>query len=268
LLNSDNKLRAIRVLSPITIVSNGSTHYSIGLDSAVINSRSYTKSESDVMINSVLNTGAISKSFKSNANEDVMIFNNTKDVEIKGNMFITKDFSILGNSFISGDLQIINNKKIITSEISTKLLIVDSSGVIFKNTSSSDILKVFNSGTVLHSNDMIIRGNITIDGEATLNGKINSMYWVAAHCSSNGTVQIQKGIHNLVVSKNVSDTAYGITFPAHPDGANYIVMISSTEFHSCYRFLTSTSFTVYLRNVNSAGGSPNGSGEFDILVLK
>ena len=140
--------------------------------------------------------------------------------------------------------------------------------MIFKNTSSADILKVFNSGTVLHSNDMIIRGNITIDGEATLNGKRNSMYWAAAHCATNGDILIQKGNHNLVVSKNANDTAYVITFPAHPDGANYIVLISSTEFHSCYRFVTSTSLTVYLRNANTAGGSPNGSGEFDVVVLK
>ena len=91
---------------------------------------------------------------------------------------------------------------------------------------------------------------------------------MAAHCATNGDIIIQKGIHNLVVSKNVNDTAYGITFPAHPDGANYIVLLSSTEFHSCYRFLTSTSFTVYLRNANSSGGSPNGSGEFDVVVLK
>ena len=72
----------------------------------------------------------------------------------------------------------------------------------------------------------------------------------------------------MTVSKSATDTAYGISFPAHPDGVNCIVMISSTEFHSCYRFLTSTSFTVYLRNASYAGNSSNGSGEFDILVLK
>ena len=189
-------------------------------------------------------------------------------IELKGNAFVSNNLSVLGTTLFSENVEIVNNGKIITPEVSTKIINVDSSGTVLKNTSGVDMSKIFNSGTLLASNSVIIRENLTVDGDITFNGNVSSMYWAAAHIDTNGNILSQKGSNAITCNKRSGDIAYDISFASHPDLNNYVVLLSSTEFHTCYRFQNSTSFVVYLRNAATSGSAPNGDGTFDILKLK
>ena len=80
-------------------------------------------------------------------------------------------------------------------------------------------------------------------------------------------VLVQKGEHDITCAKLGSDTAYDISYPAHPDGVNAVILLSSTEFHTCYRLQTSTGVRVYVRGSTNAG-SNQGDGDVNLVILK
>ncbi len=113
---------------------------------------------------------------------------------------------------------------------------------------------------------------VTIDDDMFVDGhlaytSIDSPYWAACHCSANGTISHQKGKHTIAVSKRSGDTAFNVSFPAHPEGDEYLVLSSSSEFHIMHRSRTSTSLIVYLRGSTNLGES-QGGGSFNIAIVK
>jgi hypothetical protein len=87
--------------------ANQATTYTKTEDNALLNAKAnqattYTKTEADTLVTSVLRTGATSVSLKNNSNEDVAIFYNTKDIEMKGAAYIYGGMSVLGASVLAG----------------------------------------------------------------------------------------------------------------------------------------------------------------------
>ncbi len=111
---------------------------------------------------------------------------------------------------------------------------------------------------------------MTVDDDLFVDGHlhyttITSPYWVACNCIADGTISHQKGEYDIGIVRRSGDTAFNVTFPAHPEGDKYLVLLSSNEYHIFYRSETSTGFILYLR------GSTNesqGDGGFNIAILK
>ncbi len=142
------------------------------------------------------------------------------------------------------------------------------------NASGDAELKVDYLNTTLETDWIRARTatGVTIDDDLFVDGHlayttIDSPYWVAANCSANGTISHQKGKHDIGIVKRSGDTAFNVSFPAHPEGDKYMVIISSSEFHIIYRSQTSTSLILYLRGSTNAGAS-QGDGSFNIAILK
>ena len=79
---------------------------------------------------------------------------------------------------------------------------------------------------------------------------------------------MQKGEHEITSAKVGSDTAYDISYPAHPDGVNAVILLSSTESHTCYRSQTSTGFRVYIRGSTNAGTNQGDGDVVNVVNLK
>ena len=211
------------------------------------------------------NTGATSKSIKNVANEDVLVMYNTKDVEMKGNAYVYEGLSVLGdtvlgNAVLSGSCEIQGGA--IINEARIDAIGMSSSGFKVMDSGDNDVLKVFNSGTVLMSNDLIVRGNLTVDGT------VPNLFWCAGTFDQNGTVFAQKGLHPFTMTKPSGlDTAFDVTFPAHPEGANWTYSINSTEYHTFVREQTSTSFRLWMRQSGNGDGW-QGEGLTSFMMLK
>ena len=113
---------------------------------------------------------------------------------------------------------------------------------------------------------------VTVDGDLFVDGNlhyttITSPYWAACRFNTAGAVLVQKGEHDITCAKLGSDSAYGISYPAHPDGVNAVILLTSTEFHTCYRSQTSTGVRVYVRGSTNAG-SNQGDGDVNVVILK
>ena len=94
-----------------------------------------------------------------------------------------------------------------------------------------------------------------------------SPYWAAETIDVGGNETSQKGRHALVVVHVGGDgSAYDCSFPAHPDGARYLLLHSSTEFHSLVRNQTSYSFKFYMRKLTNVQGV-GGEGDASIVIL-
>ncbi len=142
------------------------------------------------------------------------------------------------------------------------------------NASGDAELKVDYLNTTLETDWIRARTatGVTIDDDLFVDGHlayttIDSPYWVAANCSANGTISHQKGAHDIGIVKRSGDTAFNVSFPAHPEGDKYLVLTSSSEFHIIYRSQTSTSLIIYLRGSTNAGAT-QGDGSFNIAILK
>ncbi len=142
------------------------------------------------------------------------------------------------------------------------------------NASGDAELKVDYLNTTLETDWIRARTaiGVTIDDDMFVDGHlayktIDSPYWVACNCSANGTISFQKGKHAIVVAKRGGDIAYDVSFPEHPEGDKYMVIISSTEYHTFYRSQSSTGFILYLRG-STNGTVAQGDGSFNIAILK
>ncbi len=98
-------------------------------------------------------------------------------------------------------------------------------------------------------------------------GSMPSPNWAAATFDALGNLAPnQKGRHAMTVTKLSGDSAFDEIFPAHPDGARYVVLHSSTEFHTLIQNQTSTSFRFYTRKSSNAGGT-EGDGDVSIVIM-
>ncbi len=142
------------------------------------------------------------------------------------------------------------------------------------NASGDAELKVDYLNTTLETDWIRARTatGVTIDDDLFVDGHlayttIDSPYWVAANCSANGTISHQKGKHAIGIAKVSGDTRFNVSFPAHPEGDKYMVLLSSNEYHVLYRDQTSTGFTLYVRGSTNGAGN-QGAGSFNIAILK
>jgi hypothetical protein len=120
-------------------------------------------------------------------------------------------------------------------------------------------LQVNDEGNIICHYDLIVNGNILAAN--------SNPYWIAAKVGFNGSVKTNSGRYNITsVSKLSSDSAYDITFPAHPLGANAVVFICASEFTSFYRTQTSNSIRVYTRGATNVPGT-NTDYDFNIFIL-
>ena len=108
--------------------------------------------------------------------------------------------------------------------------------------------------------------SLSVDGHLPYNS-IDSPYWAACNCSANGTISHQKGKYAIGIVKRGEDIAYDVTFPAHPEGKRYMVLISSNEYHFFYRGEISTGLILYLRGSTNLS-TAQGDGGFNIAILK
>ncbi len=123
------------------------------------------------------------------------------------------------------------------------------------------------AAAVLCQDNLNVQNDLHIGGNLTCNGTTPNPYWVACNCIANGTISFQRGQYAIMVSKRGGDIAYDVSFPAHPDGDKYIVLISSNEYHTFYRSHTSTGFILYIR-ASTNGTVAQGDGSFNIAILK
>ena len=114
---------------------------------------------------------------------------------------------------------------------------------------------------------LTISDNLHVTGNLTVQGATPTAYWACCNIDKFGVAHSQKGMHNIVSSKMSGDTAYYISFPAHPDGVNYVCLMGSTEYHCIYYNETSSGFTIYLRNLANSQGT-TGNGRVNIAILK
>jgi hypothetical protein len=109
--------------------------------------------------------------------------------------------------------------------------------------------------------------NLHVEGNLTVTGSAPSPYWAGCNFDESGSIFSQKGRFDMTVTKPGGDTYYTITFPSHPDGARYVCLHTSTEYHCLIRDQTSTSCTIYTRtHANVAGPTGNGNVSFVILM--
>ncbi len=142
------------------------------------------------------------------------------------------------------------------------------------NTSGESLMRVDYTNTSLDVNVVrpISNPGVTVEGDLFVDGHlhyttITSPYWVACDCIADGTISHQKGEYDIGIVKRSGDTAFDVTFPAHPEGDKYLALLSSSEFHIIYRSQTSTSLIIYLRGSTNAGAT-QGDGSFNIAILK
>ncbi len=144
-------------------------------------------------------------------------------------------------------------------------------GLILRNGADTAVQVLGNSntgseGNVIVYNDATIIGNLTVNGTINSGDEIYNPYHICGNASVNGVVSDQKGIHAMAVTKSSSDTAYYVTFPAHAT-ANYVVFLSSAEFHVMYRNPATAGVMVYLRTTTNTGGQ-QGGGMWNIAILR
>ncbi len=92
-------------------------------------------------------------------------------------------------------------------------------------------------------------------------------FWCACHIDYDGVTSSQKGIHNLVCVDKNNPGDFNMTFPPHPDGLNYVVMLTSTEYHVFYRSITDSSFILSLR-IHNNSASFSHDGFINCIILK
>ena len=72
-------------------------------------------------------------------------------------------------------------------------------------------------------------------------------------------ILLQKGRNDFSIASGGGTHAWTISFPAHPDGANAVVLVTSGHYRTLIRFQTSTSFILYGRSSsNGTNDETNG----------
>ena len=155
--------------------------------------------------------------------------------------------------------------------------------MVIQNVDGTEIAKFHNTTAVRLNGDTTVLGNITSTGDVSVGGTLTvtnllpTKPWVGflVTTSAVGVVTISKHVGYNNTGINVSHTdngLYAFTIPAHPSGANYLLMLSpySTSTTSSSTFptgygQTSTAFYVYCRN--AIGGTTNVNGNFYVYTV-
>ena len=116
---------------------------------------------------------------------------------------------------------------------------------------------------------LTVAGDLFVDGHVHYNSITAplSPFWVAGNINATGQVEAQKGRNTMTATKLTGDSAFDVSFPAHPEGDRYTMSITSTEFHILFRMETSTGFRLYCRNSTNSGNGFEGTGLVSIMIL-
>ena len=160
-----------------------------------------------------------------------------------------------------------------------------SDGVIISNTDVTEIAKLHNTTDVRLNGNTTILGSITSSGDVSVGGTLTITnflqtkpwvgFLVTTSASPAGVATISKhvGYNTTGISVSHGDNGlYTFTIPAHPSGANYLLMLSpySTSTTSSSTFptgygQTSTAAFAYCRN--AIGGTTNVNGNFYVYTV-
>ena len=110
--------------------------------------------------------------------------------------------------------------------------------------------------------------NFDVRGNLSCSGTLPSPYWVAGVFDQQGNVSTQKGRFSFSAAvASGFTTTFDLTFPEHPEGANWTHSVNSTMYHTFIRNKTSTSVRVYMRtDGNGDGWQGDGFTSFMILI--
>ena len=129
-----------------------------------------------------------------------------------------------------------------------------------QNTIISNSIQAYDASQVTINDNVVITGNLTVTNGVSS----SSNYWCAGRVDTDGTKLNSKGLHTYTVSKG-SPGQYTITMnAAHPDGANYICVVSGRTFHIPVFQDSSTVFRVQPKSAANA----NEDADFTFLVLR
>ena len=119
-----------------------------------------------------------------------------------------------------------------------------------------------------------VNPGVTVEGDLHVTGHISydailSPYWIAGVFDKDGVVLTQKGRYPFTVSKPSGAnlvSAFDVSFPDHPEGANWTHGISSTEYHAFVRDQTQNYYRIWLRQSTNADNF-QGEGLTSIWIL-
>jgi hypothetical protein len=89
---------------------------------------------------------------------------------------------------------------------------------------------------------------------------------VAIRLNINGVVLSSKGQVTATAVRKGPDLGLDITFPEHPDGANFVFQASSMDYHTLVRDVTSTSLVIFIRN-SANGSTASTDGHFCLMMF-
>jgi hypothetical protein len=249
IISGKNTIRALAVTAPLTIVNNGSSHLTLGIDQSAINqSLSWLSNTEGYNFIDAAEGGLVMRAGGDSAVQ-VLGSSNVSATEGPGDVLFYKNAKILGGLTVAGNVNLSLPGKADLTYVNTELNKKEPVYEVF-----SPLKKVLNIATAKI--------------EMRLDTDLLNPYWIAANVNISGSIYAQKGLNNItVISKNQNDTAYTLTFPEHPDGNRYMVLFGSTEFHCSYRNQTSTSLIVYTRASNNGQGT-EGGGTFSVVILR
>jgi len=113
-------------------------------------------------------------------------------------------------------------------------------------------------------------GNLTVTGDLTVNGNTTfastNPYHAGGTIDINGNILLQKGKNNFTCA-SAGTLAWTITYPAHPSGANAVVLVTSGHYHTLIRSQTSTSFVLYGRDTTNGTTDQTAGQPLHFVVL-
>jgi len=136
---------------------------------------------------------------------------------------------------------------------------------LFGGSTLTDAIAINTAPHVTHVSKSVFIQDVQVDGDLVCNGAPPSPFWIAGRINGLGDNSGQKGKY-VFTSTKVSTMIYDITFPSHPDGSNYTVLLGSTEYHVLYRSETPTSLRIYAVN-NSNAFVQQGGGVVSVAIL-
>lgn len=120
------------------------------------------------------------------------------------------------------------------------------------NNVSSNSITAYNADGVTVDDNLIVTGDLQVDGALNSAGIVP--YWCAGRFLTDGTVPAasRKGIHRDTFSVTRTSLGnYTVTMPAHPDGTNYVLLVSGKTYHLPVFQDSSTAFRITPKSVSN-----------------
>jgi hypothetical protein len=220
-------------------------------------SETYTKTISNSLFNGKLNnnTGTISTSIKNNGGEDVAIFYNTKDVNLKGNVNVFNDLAVYGTTILSNKLKIQcagggGNIRAVPAfdnaessigfyrytdmrEAEPNSMWVagqncwNNQGFSIGTPGRDSCFNIDSSGNVSIPYNLYVSGNLLVNGIIVDNERSLNPFWICGKVAANGTVlSNSRGKYSYTVNKNGTGSYTISPTNANFSDTNYIVNIT------------------------------------------